>query len=215
MARYSPYFQQSPQKASRKKGSGKKRRFGDMSEDEVTKLLLPDHFGDQMDIMFVGINPGLMSAYKGHHYSGQNNHFWPCLADAGLVPDGFTFVDDVRCPDYGIGLTNIVARTTKSSSELSRQEIKKGKDKLIEKIKIHRPLVTCFNGKGIYEIFAGRKCELGLQKERVPGTSSAIYVMPSSSARTMIYPRKSDKLQFYLELKKLKDELKAEGNCID
>ena len=29
------------------------------------------------------------------------------------------------------------------------QEIKEGKDKLIEKIKIYRPLVTCFNGKGM------------------------------------------------------------------
>lgn len=33
--------------------------------------------------------------------------------------------------------------------------------------------------------------------------------MPSSSARTMTYPRKSDKLRFYLELKELIDELKG------
>jgi hypothetical protein len=32
--------------------------------------------------------------------------------------------------------------------------------------------------------------------------------MPSSSARTMTYPRKSDKLHFYNELKILRDKLK-------
>ena len=32
--------------------------------------------------------------------------------------------------------------------------------------------------------------------------------MPSSSARTMTYPRKNDKLHFYNELKELRDELK-------
>ncbi|CAB4038630.1 G T mismatch-specific thymine DNA glycosylase-like [Paramuricea clavata] len=186
----------------------KKKSFGNMSEDEVMKLLLPDRLGESTDILFVGINPGLMSAYKGHHYSGANNHFWPCLIDAGLVPTHFTFLDDVRCPEHGIGLTNIVARTTRSSSDLSRAEIKQGKEDLIEKIKNCKPLVTCFNGKGIYEIFSGKKCVLGRQKETVPGTNSVIYVMPSSSARTMTYPRKSDKLHFYNELKILRDNLK-------
>ena len=44
----------------------------------------------------------------------------PCLIDAELVPKDFTFTDDIQCPMYGIGLTNIVARTTRSSSDLSR-----------------------------------------------------------------------------------------------
>ena len=35
-----------------------------------------------------------------------------------------------------------------------------------------------------------------------------IYVMPSSSARTMAFPRKADKLRFYVEIKKLRDEIK-------
>ena len=26
-------------------------------------------------LLQVGINPGLMAAYKGHHYAGANNHF--------------------------------------------------------------------------------------------------------------------------------------------
>ncbi|XP_028408045.1 G/T mismatch-specific thymine DNA glycosylase-like [Dendronephthya gigantea] len=205
--RYSPYFAKDGKDSVQRK---RKSSFGNMTEDEVMNLLLPDRLAETMDVLFVGINPGLMSAYKGHHYAGSNNHFWPCLIDAALVPEHFTFLDDVKCPEHGIGLTNIVARTTRSSSDLSRAEIKEGKENLIEKIKKYQPLVTCFNGKGIYEIFSGnKKCQLGRQNETVPDTKSVIYVMPSSSAGTMTYPRKSDKLRFYLELKELIDELKS------
>lgn len=36
------------------------------------------------------------------------------------MPEHFTYLDDAKCPEYGIGLTNIVARTTRSSSDLTR-----------------------------------------------------------------------------------------------
>jgi len=38
-------------------------------------MKLPEHLDYNLDILFVGINPGLMAAYKGHHYAGANNHF--------------------------------------------------------------------------------------------------------------------------------------------
>ena len=39
----------------------------------------------------------------------------------------------------------------------------------------------------------------------------AVYVMPSTSGRTQTYPRASDKVPFFLELKALREELKARG----
>jgi hypothetical protein len=39
--------------------------------------------------------------------------------------------------------------------------------------------------------------------------------MPSSSARTMTYPRKTDKLHFYHELKTLRDEIKHSKKADD
>ena len=44
----------------------------------------------------------------------------PCLYESGLVPERLTYLDDVRCPSYGIGLTNMVERTTRGSADLSR-----------------------------------------------------------------------------------------------
>ena len=43
---------------------------------------------------------------------------------------------------------------------------------MIERIRELKPLIVCFNGKGIYEIFHGSKCELGLQPEPVEGTDT-------------------------------------------
>lgn len=43
----------------------------------------------------------------------------------------------------------------------------------------------------------------------LPLSSQVVYVMPSTSGRTQTYPRASDKLPFFLELKSLRDELKA------
>lgn len=184
-------------------------KFGGMSDEEVMQLKLPDRIGFNLDILFIGINPGLMSAYRGHHYSGANNHFWPCLYESGLVAERLGFMDDEKCPSLGIGLTNIVERTTRGSSDLSRKEIKDGIKEMIDKIKKYKPRIACFNGKGIYEIFSGGKCTIGRQPMRIAETETVVYVMPSTSGRTMTYPRARDKLPFFIELKDIRDSLMA------
>ena len=133
------------------------KKFGGKTEEEVCQMLLPDHMCPGLEIIFVsesakrkdyrlsssqmGINPGLYSAYMGHHYCNANNHFCkffstalrccvrvymcffrsgPCLFESGLVPRKLGFRDDAECLNYGIGMSNIVPRTTRAASELSR-----------------------------------------------------------------------------------------------
>ncbi|XP_022784575.1 uncharacterized protein LOC111325104 [Stylophora pistillata] len=157
------------------------KRFGEMSEEDVLKLKHPEHLDYNLDILFVGINPGLMPAYKGHPYAGANNHFWPCLYESGLVPERLTYLDDVRCPSYGIGLTNMVERT-RGSADLSRQEMRDGKGELIRKVELYKPLIVCFNGKVIYELFSGSKCTVGRQKDPIPGTNTTLIRFASTSS---------------------------------
>jgi len=200
----SPYFiNDGKEKYQVLKKSKKKDRFEGVPITDILQKKLPDHLAPNLDLLFVGINPGLMSAYKGHHYSGHNNHFWPCLFESGLIPEKLTFREDFKCLDYKIGLTNIVERTTRSSSDLSNKEIKEGVAEMSRKVLATSPHIVCFNGKGIYEIFSKKKCQVGLQNERYPGTNSLIFVMPSTSGRTMSYPRKSDKLVFFCQLKEI------------
>ncbi|KAJ9599684.1 hypothetical protein L9F63_026467, partial [Diploptera punctata] len=154
------------------------------------------------------INPGLFAAYKGHHYAGPGNHFWKCLYLSGLTPEPMTADDDYKLLQVGIGFTNMVARATKGSADLTRKEIKEGSQILLEKLQKYKPKIAVFNGKLIFEVFSGKKdFSFGRQPDFVDGTNTYMWVMPSSSARCAQLPRAADKVPFYAALKKFRDYL--------
>ncbi|CAD1472926.1 unnamed protein product [Heterotrigona itama] len=45
-------------------------RFDGLTEEEVQKYTLPDYLEMNLDVVFVGINPGLMAAHRGRYYAG-------------------------------------------------------------------------------------------------------------------------------------------------
>ncbi|CAF1017298.1 unnamed protein product [Adineta ricciae] len=181
-------------------------RFDGATEEELAKRLLSDILQPNLDIVFVGINPSLYAVHKGHHYGGPGNHFWKLLHMSELIPNAFTAEDDYRMPQYGIGFTNIVQRPTKAGSDITKDEITAGAEILMQKIKMYRPKVVAFNGRGIYEVYAGNKhFHYGKQPELFPETDTHVFVMPSSSARCSQLPRAEDKLPFYVGLRKLRD----------
>ncbi|XP_055921984.1 uncharacterized protein LOC129953165 [Eupeodes corollae] len=183
-------------------------RFNGMPEEEVSKRTLPDHLADNLDIIIIGINPGLFAAYKGHHYAGPGNHFWKCLYLSGLTHEQMTAEEDYKLLKFGIGFTNMVERATKGSADLTRKEIKEGSRILLDKLKRFRPKIAVFNGKLIFEVFSGKKdFNFGRQQECVEGTDTYMWVMPSSSARCAQLPRAADKVPFYAALKKFRDYL--------
>lgn len=169
--------------------------------------LLPDYLQPGLDLVFVGINPGRRSAETGHHYAGRGNLFWPLLYESGLIPQPLSYEDDWRAPEFGIGLTNLVARWSPSMSDLSMEELRRGAERLRRHLRRFRPRVVCFNGKGIYEVFAGRRCGYGLQPERAEG--ALVYVMPSTSGRAAGFTR-AEKLARFRELAALVSRLRQE-----
>ncbi|XP_029010543.1 G/T mismatch-specific thymine DNA glycosylase isoform X2 [Betta splendens] len=192
-------------------------RFNGMSVDEVMARTLPDVITYNLDILIIGINPGLLSAFKGHHYPNPGNHFWKCLFLSGLTEQQLNYMHDQSLPDkYSIGFTNMVERTTPGSKDLSSKEIREGGRQLLDKLQKYRPLIAAFNGKGIYEIFCkeifgvkAKNVEFGLQPYRIPETETVCYLMPSSSPRCAQFPRAQDKVHFYIKLKELRDQLKG------
>jgi len=169
---------------------------------------LPDYLRSGLDLVFVGINPGMRSAATGHHYAGPGNHFWPLLHESCLVPVPLTYEQDARVLDWDIGLTNMVGRATPSVGDLSLDELRAGARRLRRKLLRYRPRVVCFNGKRIYEVFAGHPCDFGLQDERLDGM--LVFVMPSTSARTAAYQR-PDKLRFFVELRRLTERQRRQA----
>ncbi|XP_017758192.1 PREDICTED: G/T mismatch-specific thymine DNA glycosylase-like [Eufriesea mexicana] len=196
----------------KKIGESRKKinRFDGLTEEEVQKHTLPDYLDINLDIVFIGINPGLMAAYRGRYYAGPGNHFYKLLHESGLTSRCLTYEEDYKLLRYKIGLTNIVARATKSSADLKNIEIKEGSRIIEEKLKFYKPKIAVFNGKCIYKIFANKvdNFTFGLQPERINET--AIWVTPSSSARCANFPRMTDKLHFFTSLKKYLQFLKGE-----
>ena len=163
---------------------------------------LPDYVRPGLDLVFVGINPGMRSAAAGHHYAGPGNHFWPLLHESGLVPVALTAAEDARVLEFGVGLTNMVDRASPGISDLSLDELRAGAHRLRAKLLKYAPRVVCFNGKRIYDVFAGHAASLGRQPETLG--PSILYVMPSTSPRGATYQR-ADKLRYFQELREIVD----------
>ncbi|KAL0967948.1 hypothetical protein UPYG_G00260230 [Umbra pygmaea] len=200
-----------------KKAKRTLNRFNGMSVDEVMAKTLPDIIDHNLDILIIGINPGLLSAFKGRHYPNPGNHFWKCLFLSGLTDEQLNHMHDQSLPEkYGIGFTNMVERTTPGSKDLSSKEFREGGRQLVEKLKKYKPLIAAFNGKCIYEIFSkeifgvkAKNLDFGLQPYKIPETETVCYLMPSSSPRCAQFPRAQDKVHFYIKLKELRDNIKG------
>jgi TDG/mug DNA glycosylase family protein len=148
---------------------------------------LPDYLRPGLKLILVGINPGLRSAEVGHHFAGPSNRFWRLLHDSGLTPRRLTYEEDARLLDLGIGLTNIAARPTRSSSDLGREDFNRGRHALAAKITRFRPTYVGFVGLTAYREFLGSRAHVhcGFQENLIDGAE--VFVLPNPSGRNAHY----------------------------
>jgi double-stranded uracil-DNA glycosylase len=156
----------------------------------ATPLLPPlrDRIRAGVQVLFVGINPGVRSALTGHHFAGYSNRFWKLLYEAHLVPEPIAYEDDDRLPGWGFGITNIVPRPTPGIDTLTTAEYVDGRARLCRKIARHRPRVVAMVGVTVFRaMFPDRKgpLALGLQPERIG--DAAVFVLPNPSGRNANY----------------------------
>jgi TDG/mug DNA glycosylase family protein len=139
-------------------------------------------------VLFVGINPGIRSSVTGHHFAGFSNRFWKLLFESTLVPEPIAYTDDDRLPDFGYGITNIVARPTPGIDTLRPEEYAAGRTRLRAKVRRYRPAVVALVGLTVFRaMFPERKgpVSLGMQEERLG--DSAVFVLPNPSGRNANY----------------------------
>jgi len=142
--------------------------------------MLTDIIDKDLKIIFCGINPGLKSAWDGHHFSGRSNRFWKTLYLAGFTPHQIDAMNDASILDFGYGLTTAVDRATTRADELSKDEFANSIEAFKKKMIHYQPKCIAFLGKAAYMAFSGNKhLTWGHQKEKFCGAS--VWILPNPS----------------------------------
>ena len=177
---------------------------------DYSHLRLRDRIKPGVRVLFVGINPGVRSAITGHHFAGYSNRFWKLLTESRLVPEPFTYLDDERLPEFGFGITNLIARPSPGINDLRPPEYVQGWKVLSRKVKRYRPEVLALVGVTLYRailplidglarpVRSGTSV-LGIQSQVVHG--ARVFVLPNPSGRNANFSY-AEMLQAFVALKR-------------
>ena len=154
---------------------------------EVADLVGPD-----LRLLFVGINPGLWTAAVQTHFAHPTNRFYPALAMAGITDHeidrvaGMTAADRAHLVARGVGMTNLVRRATARASELSREELREGGERLLRFVADNRPAVVAIAGISAYrDAFGAGDAAAGRQPDSFDSAAdwsgAALWVVPNPS----------------------------------
>jgi TDG/mug DNA glycosylase family protein len=147
---------------------------------------VPDLLAPDLRVLFCGINPGLYSAVTLHHFARPGNRFWKALHRSGFTDRLLSPHEDASLPEWRLGVTNLVARTTATADELSTEELRDGARRLGERLEPLRPRAVAILGVGAYRKGFGRpRATVGPQDERLGG--SRLWLLPNPSGRTAAY----------------------------
>lgn len=142
--------------------------------------------GQELRLLFVGINPGLWTAATQTHFAHPGNRFYPALLRAGVLTRtvdpaaGMTDEDREHLRERGVGITNLVRRATARADELTADELREGGERLLATIARTRPAVVAVAGITAYrQAFGVRKAQTGEQPEPVEG--ARLWVVPNPS----------------------------------
>ncbi len=147
---------------------------------------IPDTVAPGLRYLFVGINPGLYSGATGHHFARPGNRFWPTLHRAGFTPRQLRPDETDELLELGIGITNLVNRTTATAAELGRDELRAGGGRLTKTVATYRPRTVAVLGVTAYRAAFDRpKAVVGRQPEAVAG--SDLWLLPNPSGLNAHY----------------------------
>ncbi|MEU3353915.1 G/U mismatch-specific DNA glycosylase [Streptomyces sp. NPDC037389] len=142
--------------------------------------LVPDVVADGLDVLFCGINPGLLTAATGHHFARPGNRFWPVLHASGFTPRRLAPAEQGELLAYGLGITNVVARASARADELTDEEYREGGRVLVEKVLLLRPKWLAIAGVTAYRVaFGDKKAKIGPQERTIGETR--IWALPNPS----------------------------------
>jgi len=179
---------------------------------------LPDYIEPGVQILLVGINPGLRSASLGHHFAGHTNRFWKLLYESRLITEPLSFREDWRVPEWGLGLTNMIPRPTAGCADLNPAEYQAACEDLKRKVEQFRPPILALLGVTLGRIIsksgAAQKMQAATKQSgnRVGAQplcfgDAQVFVLPNPSGRNAHYSYQS-MLKSFQELRRFKQQNK-------
>ena len=147
---------------------------------------IPDVIAPGLDVLFVGINPGLWSGAVGLHFARPGNRFWRALHEAGFTKRLLSPHEGRELLRSGIGITNLVNRATASADELDLADYRRGARRVAAKVRRYRPKRVAFVGMGAYRAAFERPRARGGRQDQ-PLAGAEVWVLPNPSGRTAGY----------------------------
>jgi TDG/mug DNA glycosylase family protein len=131
-------------------------------------------------VLFCGINPGTVSGHLGQHFARPGNRFWKALHGSGFTDRLLAPSEQWALLDYGIGITNLVDRTSRAAADLEPAELQAGAVQLAAKAGRWRPHWVAVLGVQAYRTaFRRPRAVIGRQAERLAETG--LWVLPNPS----------------------------------
>ena len=139
----------------------------------ASKSAVPDVLAPDLDVVFVGINPGFHSDAKAAHFANPRNDFWRLLHAAGFTPRLLDPSEQFDALAYGVGITNAAERTTRGSSDLRKPDFA-GSAARLKRLAVElAPRAIGFVGKEAYRGPFGGRPQHGLQESGWPRRCSS------------------------------------------
>ncbi len=120
---------------------------------------------------------------------------------SGLIPEELAPEDDRRLAEFGIALTNLCSRPTRSGADLSPEEIARGRAMLARKIARMKPRVVAFVGLTVYQAYFGLKTSGGAGAKSETIGESRVFVVPNPSGLNASFPGFRHKLVWFETLR--------------
>jgi len=168
-----------------------------MAGQDTTPSEVPDVLAPDLRIVFVGINPGRVSAEARAHFANPRNDFWRLLHASRLTSRLYEPGEQFSLLEEGIGVTNAAYRTTPGSGDLRRADFAGSAERLERIARELRPRWLAFVGKEAYRGTFGTRPELGPQRETLGETN--LFVLPSTSPANAAIPW-HERLRWFSEL---------------
>jgi double-stranded uracil-DNA glycosylase len=158
-----------------------------MEKQRTALHRLPDYISPGVQILFVGINPGLRSAQTGHHFAGYSNRFWKLLYESALITEPLTYREDWRLPEWKLGITNIISRPSAGIDVLDPIEYRRGRARLERTLARFQPRLVALLGVTILRMLFRNELypEVGLTQVRLAQTP--VFLLPNPSGRNAHY----------------------------